>query len=162
MKFFIASPWRNKEVVKELESALVLRGHVAWSFLDNGANLATGKGVMEEFKQFGLSMTNWENDPLIENIFKAEIQALKDCETLILLEPSGHSSLAEAGIAYGMGKRVVLVGLAEHPEVIHLICENKYHRFKRRRMEWNLWIWFWYKSINSGSSLWRARAVKCG
>src|ERR1017187_8198617 len=126
MKFFIASPWRNKEAVKELESALVLRGHVAWSFLDNGANLATGNGVMEEFKQFGISMTNWESDPLIDNIFKSEIQALKDCETLILLEPSGHSSLAEAGIAYGMGKRVALVGLAENPEVVHLICENRY------------------------------------
>ncbi len=126
MKFFIASPWRNKEAVKELESTLVLRGHSAWSFLDNGANLCTDTGVMEEFKKFDLSMTNWESDPLIENIFKSEMQALKDCETLILLEPSGHSSLAEAGIAYDMGKRVFLVGLAEHPEVVHLICENKY------------------------------------
>ena len=126
MKFFIASPWRNKEAVKQLESALVLRGHAAWSFLDNGANLATGKGVVEEFKQFGLSMVDWEDDPLIESIFESEMQALKDSDALILLEPAGHASLAEAGIAYGMGKRVILVGFVEHPEVVYRICGSRY------------------------------------
>ncbi len=53
MKFFIASPWRNKEAVKELESTLVLRGHSAWSFLDNGANLCTRVLASPSFIHFG-------------------------------------------------------------------------------------------------------------
>ena len=126
MKFFIASPWRNKVAVKELEDALILRGHAVYSFLDNGANLATGTSVMEEFKQFGHSVVEWENDPLIERIFSFEMQALRDSDEVILLEPTGRSSLAEAGIAYGVGKKVVLVGLVEHPEVIYRICGSRY------------------------------------
>ena len=89
MKFLIASPWENKDAVRSLESALTLRGHVAWSFPDDGANLATGKSVMEEFKQFGHSMVEWENDPLIERIFAFEMQALRDSDAVILLEPAG-------------------------------------------------------------------------
>ena len=126
MKFFIASPWRNKVAVKELEDALILRGHAPWSFLDDGANLATGEGVMEEFKQFGQSMTNWKDDSMIGHIFASEMRNLKDCDALILLEPAGRSSLAEAGIAYGMGKRIILIGSVEHPEVVYLICERSY------------------------------------
>jgi len=126
MKFFIASPWRNKDAVRSLADALTARGHSAYSFLDNGANLATGVSVIDEFKQFGQSMVDWEDDPLIERIFESEMQALRDSDAVILLEPAGHSSLAEAGIAYGMGKKVVLIGLALHPEVVYRICGSRY------------------------------------
>lgn len=126
MKFFIASPWRNKDAVKRMTDALAARGHFAYSFLDNGANLATGAPVCEERKAFGHSMVDWEDDPLIERIFASETQALKDSDVVILLEPAGKSSLTEAGIAYGMGKRVVRVGLVEHPEVVYRICGIRY------------------------------------
>jgi hypothetical protein len=128
MRFFIASPWRNKDAVQTLIDALTARGHAAYSFLDNGANLATGISVMEEFKQFSHSVENWEDDPSIERIFVSEMQALKDSDALLLLEPAGHSSLTEAGIAYGMGKRVVLIGLVEHPEIVYKICGNPHHQ----------------------------------
>ena len=52
MKFFIASPWRNNNAVKDLTEALRLRGHAVYSFLDNGANLCTGTSVVDEFKAF--------------------------------------------------------------------------------------------------------------
>ena len=126
MKFFIASPWRNRDVIRSLTDALTARGHAVYSFLDSGANLATGTSVMEEFKQFSHSMANWEDDPSIERIFASEMQALKDSDALILLEPAGRASLAEAGIAYGMGKKIVLVGLVEHPEIVYRICDCRY------------------------------------
>jgi hypothetical protein len=126
MKFFIASPWRNQDAVKSLSEALTDRGHQVYSFLVSGANLTTGKSVIEEFKSFGHSMADWEDDPLVQRIFESEMQALKESDAVILLEPAGHSSLTEAGIAYGMGKRIVLVGLVEHPEVVYRICERRY------------------------------------
>ena len=126
MKFFIASPWRNSDAVRSLAEALRTRGHLAYSFLDNGANLAAGASVMDEFKQFGHSMVDWADDPLIGNIFDGESQALKDSNAVILLEPAGRSSLTEAGIAYGMGKKVILIGLVEHPEVVYRICGSRY------------------------------------
>jgi hypothetical protein len=126
VKFFITSPWRNSDAVKSLTEALRTRGHAAYSFLDNGANPATGRSVMEEFKEFGHSMVDWQDDPLIGNIFDAEMQALQDSDTVVLLEPAGRSSLTEAGIAYGMGKKVVLIGLVEHPEVVYRIFGRRY------------------------------------
>ena len=127
MKFFIASPWRNKDAVKTLTDALASRGHAVHSFLDNGANLATGLPIIEvEIKAFGRSMVEWEDDPLIENIFRMEMEALVGSDTLILLEPAGRTSLAEAGIAYGMGKQVILVGPVEHPEIVYRICGRRY------------------------------------
>ena len=63
MKFFIASPWRNKDAVTSLAEGLRARGHHAYSFIDSGANLTTGRSVIEEVKQFYQSMGDWENDP---------------------------------------------------------------------------------------------------
>jgi len=126
MKFFIASPWRNNNAVKDLTEALRLRGHAVYSFLDNGANLCTGTSVVDEFKAFGHSMVNWEDDPLIANIFESEMAALKESDAVILLEPAGASSLTEAGIAYGMGKKVILVGLVSRPEVVYHIFGVRY------------------------------------
>ena len=126
MKFFIASPWRNIDAVQSLTDALVHRGHTAYSFLESGANLTTGLSVIDEFKQFGHSMADWEDDPLIGKIFASEMEAMKQSDTVILLEPAGRSSLTEAGIAYGMGKKVVLIGLVEHPEVVYRIFGNRY------------------------------------
>jgi len=128
VKFFIASPWRNAAAVRTLSNALTARGHAAYSFLDNGVNLVAGAPVVEKTEEaLPNPLANWEDNPVIGQIFESEMQALKESDAVILLEPSGRSSLAEAGIAYGMGKRVVLVGPVEHPEVVvYRICGNRY------------------------------------
>jgi hypothetical protein len=128
MKFFIASPWRNAEAVKSLSNALAARGHLASSFLNNGANVLVGAPIVEESEKTSPdSIKNWENNPVIKQVFEFDMQALRESDAVILLEPAGRSSLAEAGIAYGMGKKIVLVGLVEHPEVVvYCICGSRY------------------------------------
>ena len=88
MKFFIASPWRNAEAVKNLADALAARGHSAYSFLDNGANLATGSSVYENRELFDDALANRMDDPRVERIFAAEMQKLKESDEVILLEPA--------------------------------------------------------------------------
>jgi nucleoside 2-deoxyribosyltransferase len=131
MKFFIASPWRNKDAVRDLTNALAQRGYAVYSFLDSGANLATGRSVVDELKAFSQSITDWEDNPFIANIFESEMKALRECDAVILLAPAGHSSLTEAGIAYGMGKKVTLVGLVDHPEIV-TACAQAAIRASRR------------------------------
>jgi hypothetical protein len=126
MKFFIASPWRNKDAVQSLSDALTGRGHQVYSFLVSGANLASGMSVIEEFNLFRNALVAWEDSPEITHVFESEMQGIKDSDVVILLEPTGRSSLTEAGIAYGMGKQIVQVGLIEHPEVIYRMCEQRY------------------------------------
>jgi nucleoside 2-deoxyribosyltransferase len=128
MKFFIASPWQNTESVKSLSVALTTRGHTVYSFLDNGANAVGGAPPVEESEEnFPNSISSWENNPAVKEIFESDMRALKESDMVILLEPSGRSSLAEAGIAYGMGKKIVVVGRVAHPSlVIYSICEDRY------------------------------------
>jgi hypothetical protein len=128
MKFFIASPWQNEDVVKSLTMALSAQGHTVYSFLDNGANPVGGAPAVEESEEEDVDfVAGWENDPKVKEVFASDIKALKESDEVVLLEPSGRSSLVEAGIAYGMGKKVVRVGPVAHPEVFaYCICESHY------------------------------------
>ncbi len=117
MKFFIASPWRNKASVEELHKALTDRGYEAYSFLQSGANLMTGGSIEEELKTFNTNLQDWRSNDTIKKIFDAELQGLKESDAIILLEPAGRSSLLEAGAGFGMGKKVFVVGTVERPEV---------------------------------------------
>lgn len=126
MQLFIASPWRNKEAVEKITEELTKRGYGVSSFLQSGANLSTGHSVAEELKTFGEALENWENDPNIRRVFDAELAGLKESDMVVLVQPAGHSSLLEAGIGYGMGKKVITVGQIEQPEVFYLICEKLY------------------------------------
>lgn len=117
MKFFIASPWRNKAAVETLGDELKKRGYDFYSFLQSGENLMTGSSIEEELKTFTTSLQNWRSDPTIKKIFEAELDGLKQSDAIILLEPAGRSSLLEAGAGFGMGKKVFVVGEIEKPEV---------------------------------------------
>lgn len=126
MKFFIASPWKNKAQVDHLSSELERLGHTAYSYAQSGSNLLTGKPIEDEMKEFSQALVNWKIDDRIAKIAESEIQALKDSDVIILLLPAGDSSHMEAGIGYGLGKRVVLIGPVEKPEVIYLLFNHVY------------------------------------
>ena len=49
------------------------------------------------------------------------MQGIKDSDVVILLEPTGRSSLTEAGIVYGMGKQFVA-----GREVVYRMCAQRY------------------------------------
>jgi hypothetical protein len=126
MKFFIAAPWRSKELVKGLVEELTQKGYGTYSFLESGANLASGASIGEELRSFSAAMQNWQDDQNIKKIFESEMEGLKSCDAVIMLEPVGHSSLLEAGIGHGMGKKVFIVGDIEKPEVFYLIAQKFY------------------------------------
>lgn len=126
MKFFIAAPWRSKTIVEGLSEELVKRGYEVYSFLQSGANLMTGQSIAEELKTFSEAVQSWQDNQDIHRIFDSELAGLKGSDAVIFLEPAGHSSLIEAGIGYGLGKKVILIGAVEQPEVFYLICEKLY------------------------------------
>ena len=114
---------------KKLSIALIAQRHTVSSFLDNGANAVGGAPPLEESEEKDVpnAILKWENNPAVKEIFDSDMKALKESDVFILLEPSGRSSLAEAGIAYGMGKKIVLIGVVTHPTiVVYSICESRY------------------------------------
>ncbi|PIR44057.1 hypothetical protein COV23_01955 [Candidatus Wolfebacteria bacterium CG10_big_fil_rev_8_21_14_0_10_31_9] len=60
------------------------------------------------------------------NILNAELVDLKKCDLVMLLLPAGISSHFEIGIAYGLGKKVVLVWPIANPEIVYLIFDKVY------------------------------------
>lgn len=126
MKFFIAAPWRSKQIVEALNEELVKRGYQTYSFLESGSNLSTGQSVAEELKMFSDALQNWQEDDNIKKVFASEMEGLKGSDAIVLLEPAGHSSLIETGIGYGMGKKVFIVGAIEKPEVFYLASDGIY------------------------------------
>lgn len=126
MKFFIAAPWRSKEMVEGLVEELTKRGYENYSFLQNGANLMSGQSIVDELKMFSEAMQNWQDNADIKKVFDSELVGLKESDAVLMLEPAGHSSLIEAGIGYGLGKRIFVIGTVEKPEVFYLISEKLY------------------------------------
>jgi hypothetical protein len=102
------------------------RNYEIYSYLQSGSNLTTGQSIVEELKRFGDEVRHWQDDLNIHRIFETELAGLKQSDAIILLEPAGHSSLLEAGIGYGLGKKVFVVGAIEKPEVFYLISEKLY------------------------------------
>ncbi len=126
MKFFIASPWKNREEVNYLSQELKKRGHNVSSFIESGANLLSGQPIEDEMKMFSEALANWKSDPRISQIFESELKSLKESDSVIMLLPAGISSHLEAGIAYGWGKKLILIGPIIKPEIVYLIFDELY------------------------------------
>lgn len=45
---------------------------------------------------------------------------------MILLLPAGTSAHIEAGIAFGLGKKLILIGKPEKPETLYFIFDEYY------------------------------------
>lgn len=126
MKFFIASPWKNKAEVERLSEALEQLGHSAYSFVESGSNLLTGQPIQDEMREFTEALMQWKEDDRIAKIAESEVQAIRDADVVILLLPAGDSSHMEAGIGYGLGKRMVLIGPVAKPEIIYVLFNHVY------------------------------------
>ncbi len=50
------------------------------------------------------------NDKHFKKLFKKDLEGLKNAEKVIMLLPAGNSVHIEAGIAYGLGKPLILIG----------------------------------------------------
>jgi hypothetical protein len=66
------------------------------------------------------------NDPHFQYLFEKDLKGLKNANTVIMLLPAGNSVHIEAGIAYGLGKSLILIGEAETPESLYLIFTERY------------------------------------
>ncbi len=131
-QYTIISRWRNKDVVMELTEKIRQKGKTVYSFIEgDGSNHALKdheqKYQPEEFMQKFESILDWKNDPGVKEIFNIDMQALKDSETVILLLPAGKSSHIEAGVAYGLGKNLIVIGEQKETESLYLIFNEFYN-----------------------------------
>lgn len=124
--YFIACRWRNRDNVLDLAGKLRAKGKSVYTCFDSEHSLADQEKNPEEAMQEFEATKNWESDGNIRKIFDTDIGALRDSEILILLLPAGKSAHIEAGAAFGMGKKCVLVGEQKEAESNYLIFDESY------------------------------------
>ncbi|MDP2671741.1 MAG: hypothetical protein Q8P13_04785 [bacterium] len=129
--YFIASRWRNKETVVDFAGKIKAKGKTVYCFVDSdGAEYKLQEWERnyspEQFMEKFESIPNWKNSPHVKEIFDVGMNALKESSALILLLPAGKSAHLEAGVAFGMGKKCILVGEQKETESLYLIFEEAY------------------------------------
>lgn len=127
--YFVASRYRNKPEVLRLVHALQEKGKKVYSFIESDASqkhVGTVDGDAEEQMRLYEARENWQQDPAIQEIFESDMQALRSSDALLLLLPAGKSAHMEAGAAYGMGKKCILIGEQKETESLYLIFNEFY------------------------------------
>lgn len=124
--YTILSRFRNKEMCESLVEELKKRGKTCYNFCDTPANPNQPNASPEEQMEHHESVENFFENEHFQYMFKRDLDGLKNAEKAILLLPAGISAHIEAGIAYGLGKPLILVGKPEKPESLYLVFEERY------------------------------------
>ena len=114
MKIYIASSWKNEQIVWTLAQELRHKGHEVDAFVDS----SSGRYVFH-FSEIGnlkeLNAINFLKDERSQKAFKEDKKWLDWCECCLLLLPAGNSSHLEAGYAKGQNKKLVIFHLEGFP-----------------------------------------------
>jgi len=124
--YTVISKFRNKEAVENLIKKLSEKGKTCYNFCAKPADPQNPNAHPEEQMKVFESVPDYFNNEYYKHIFETDLCGLKNAEKVILLFPAGSSAHVEAGIAYGLGKDVILIGEPEKPESLYLIFKERY------------------------------------
>jgi len=133
MKIYVASSWRNQfqpQVVNILRSI----GHEVYDFRNpvEGNNGFSWSEIDEDWINWTpLEYVTALKDPIAENGFKLDFDAMKWADCCVMVLPCGRSANTEAGWMKGSGKKVyVYQPIRQEPELMYklydgiVICEK--------------------------------------
>lgn len=124
--YTIITKFRNKEKCEFLIEKLKERGKTCYNFCTKPADPenpdADPDKQMKKFEE----TKNFYNDKYFQKVFKEDLNGLKNAEKVIMLLPAGNSVHIEAGIAYGLGKHLILIGKPEKPDSLYLIFKERH------------------------------------
>ncbi|MDA3815476.1 MAG: hypothetical protein PF549_03860 [Patescibacteria group bacterium] len=124
--YTIISKFRNKEQCELLVKKIQEKGKTCYNFCEKPSDKNNPEAHPEEQMKAFESVENFYEDDYFREIFKKDLNGLKNAQKVIVLLPAGNSVHIEAGIAYGLGKPLILIGKVEKPESLYLIFEERY------------------------------------
>jgi len=124
--YTIISKFRNKDNCDLLVKKLQEKGKTCYNFCNIAADPNNPDGNPEEQMKAFESVKDFFNDEHFKKTFEDDLEGLKNAEKVIMLLPAGNSVHMEAGIAYGLGKPLILIGEPEKPESLYLIFKERY------------------------------------
>jgi hypothetical protein len=124
--YTIISKFRNKEACQNLIKKLKEKGKTCYDFCELPADQNNPEAHPEEQMKHRESVKDFYSDPYFQLMFKGDLAGLKNANKVILLLPAGTSAHIEAGIAYGLGKHLILIGEPEKAESLYLIFNERH------------------------------------
>ena len=123
--FFISSRWRNRDQVLDLLHKIRAKGKTAYCFFEADHSKARVDND-PEIDMAAFEKRDWRNDEYVKTVFENDMQGERESKVLVMLLPAGKSCHIEAGVAYGMGKKCILVGEQKEAESLYLIFSEFY------------------------------------
>jgi|SRR5579872_423462 len=127
--YFLASRYRNKPELIGLTRQIRTMGKKIYCFVESepsrrivGELDADPESSMQKFE----AIADWHDADPVREIYETDMAALRNSEALILLLPAGKSSHIEAGVAFGLGKKLILIGEQRETESLYLIFEQRF------------------------------------
>ncbi len=124
--YTIISKFRNKDNCDLLVKKLQEKGKTCYNFCDTPVDPNNPDAHPEEQMKAFESVKDFFNNSRYKEIFDKDLRGLKNAEKVIMLLPAGNSVHMEAGVAYGLGKPLILIGEPEKPETLYLIFNERY------------------------------------
>lgn len=112
MKIYLASSFRFVEDVKKLQEWLITEGS------QKDQHEITCEWWHTDYKQHLKTKTinEWFSEPVIKVIYQRSLQAIRECDLLILVSPEPtkfNGANVEVGMALALGKPVIAYGQVE-------------------------------------------------
>lgn len=122
--FTVIGKFRNSENIRTLVAAIRSKGKSCYDFTAKPADpnnpdapFAAQMDVLEAHADF-------LNDPIHRAHYERDLAGLRNASAVVLLLPAGTSAHIEAGIAFGLGKKLILIGAPEKPETLYFIFDE--------------------------------------
>lgn len=125
-EYTIITKFRNKEQFDVLFAWLQAKGKTCYNLFAIPADPENPSGTLEDQMEVFESKNDFFNDAHFRMMFEQDLQWLKNAEKVIVLLPAWNSVHIEAGIAYGLWKKLILIGKPEKPESLYLIFDERY------------------------------------
>ncbi len=123
--FFVSGRWRNRDNVLDLTRRIRKKGYQVYCFLEASHSVHRVNNDPEEDMQ-RFEKLDWRNDPYVKEVFHNDMNGEKNSDAFVMLLPAGKSCHIEAGVAYGMRKKCILIGEQKEAESLYLIFNETY------------------------------------
>lgn len=125
--YFVSGRWRNRDNVRVLVGKLRDKGKTVYCFLDVSERSADSYEDPEQAMQRFEAIPNWREDAYVRQVFETDMTGLKESRAVVVLLPVGKSCHIEAGVAFGLGKHLILIGEQKEAESLYLIFDEVYN-----------------------------------
>ena len=124
--YTVIGKFRNAQKVRALIAAIRNMGKSCYDFTDKPADPKNPYAPFDDQMVALESHPNFLNDSVHRYHYERDLDGLRNANAVILLLPAGTSAHIEAGIAFGLGKKLILIGKPEKPETLYFIFDEYY------------------------------------